>query len=406
MAVRSSYSLGYDFQGASYLFISATAPPYANRLRVTQFPGGFDDPYRNWPGGVPPHPVPAIPDPDTQFPSYGALASVDPDNNSARAQSWNVIVERQIGAAWQVSASYLGSYTDRIWGQVQANPGVFLGLGPCTLAGVFHPTCTTNANLNQRRELSLENPQASQLIGSIERHEAVGTQDYHALRLSAQRRAASGVSVSGNYTRAYCVGNDAQTGFFTGGQGFLDPDNPAFDRGNCTYSRRHIANLTAAIETPDFSSRALRAVASGWNVAGIVTARSGAWVTVTTTRDIAATGITGQRVDQVRPDPYGNRTLGNYLDPAAFAYPAAGQLGTHRRASIEGPAYWSIDLAVARRVPVRAAHDLELRLEIFNVLNHFNWGNPIVNFDAGNFGQITTQAGTPRVLQFGIKYAF
>ena len=29
-----------------------------------------------------------------------------------------------------------------------------------------------------------------------------------------------------------------------------------------------------------------------------------------------------------------------------------------------------------------------------------------VNLDAGNFGQITTQAGTPRVFQFGIKYVF
>ena len=42
-------------------------------------------------------------------------------------------VERQLGTDWQVSASYLGSYTDRLWNQVALNPGVFLGLGPCTL---------------------------------------------------------------------------------------------------------------------------------------------------------------------------------------------------------------------------------------------------------------------------------
>ena len=412
MAVRSSYSLGYDFQGASYLFISATAPPYAGRLRVTQLPGGFDDPYRGFPGG-PPHPVPEVPGPDARFASYGALASVDPDNNSARAQSWNVIVERQIGTVWQVSATYLGSYTDRLWGQVQVNPGVFLGLGPCTLAGVFYPTCTTQANLNQRRELSLENPEASRLIGSIERHEAVGTQNYHALRLSTQRRAASGVSLSANYTRSYCVGNDPQVTFFTGGQSFQDPDNPDWDRGNCTYSRRHIANATVGVETPEFTNRAMSVLASGWNVAGIVSARSGSWLTVTTARDIAATGITGQRVDQVLDNPYGDKTLNNYLNRAAFAYPAPGVLGNHVRASIEGPAYWSVDLALARNISLGAARVLELRLETFNLLNHFNWGNPsttatgtVANLDAGNFGQITTQAGTPRILQFGVKYGF
>ena len=405
MAVRSSYSLGYDFQGASYLFISATAPPYAGRLRVTQLPGGFDDPYRDFPGG-PPHPVPEVPGPDAQFPSYGALASVNPDNNSARAQSWNVIVERQIGTVWQASASYLGSYTDRIWGQAQVNPGVFLGLGPCTLAGVFYPTCTTTANLNQRRKLSLENAQASRLIGSIERHEAVGTQNYHALRLSTQRRAASGMSLNANYTRSYCVGNDPQVTFFTGGQSFQNPDDPDWDRGNCTYSRPHIANVTVGVETPQFTSRALSVLASGWNVAGIVSARSGSWLTVTTARDVAATGITGQRVNQTLDDPYGNKTLDNYLNPAAFAYPAPGVLGSHVRASIAGPAYWSVDLALARRISVGTAQDLELRVETFNLLNHFNWGNPTVNLDAANFGRIQTQAGSPRVLQFGIKYGF
>jgi hypothetical protein len=403
MAVRSSYSLGYDFQGASYLFISATAPPFGGRLRVTSLPGGFDDPYRDFPGG-PPHPYPETPGPDTQFPAYGALASVDPDNNSTRVQSWNVVVERQIGAEWQVAASYLGSYTDRIWAQAQRNPGVFM-------AGA------TAANLNQRRVLSLENLQASRLIGSLERHEAIGTQTYRALRLSTQRRAATGVSLNANYTRSYCVGNVAQTTFFTGGQSLQDPDNPDWDLGNCQFSRRHIANATVTLATPQFANRGLNILASGWNVAGILTASSGAWLTVMTLRDIAATGILQQRPNQVLANPYGDKTLSNYLNRAAFADPAPGQLGDHIRNSIEGPAYWTIDLALSRRIPLGGAQNLELRVETFNLLNHFNWGNPgppiggggnanTVNLDAGNFGQILTQAGTPRIFQFGIKYAF
>ena len=59
-AVRASYGLGYDFQSASYLFISATAPPYSSRIRVNSPAGGFDDPYLGYPGG-PPHPVPETP---------------------------------------------------------------------------------------------------------------------------------------------------------------------------------------------------------------------------------------------------------------------------------------------------------------------------------------------------------
>jgi hypothetical protein len=225
------------------------------------------------------------------------------------------------------------------------------------------------------------------------------------------------VSLNANYTRSYCVGNVAQTTFFTGGQSLQDPDNPDWDLGNCQFSRRHIANATVTVATPQFANRGLNLVASGWNVAGILTASSGAWLTVMTLRDIAATGILQQRPNQVLDNPYGDKTLNNYLNRAAFADPAPGQLGDHIRNSIEGPAYWTIDLALSRRIPLGVAHNLELRVETFNLLNHFNWGNPgpplggggnanTVNLDAGNFGQILTQAGTPRIFQFGVKYAF
>jgi len=39
-----------------------------------------------------------------------------------------------------------------------------------------------------------------------------------------------------------------------------------------------------------------------------------------------------------------------------------------------------------------------------NRRNRSNWGDPQVNFNAGTFGRITTQAGAPRIMQFGVKY--
>ena len=88
---------------------------------------------------------------------FGAFGTMDPDINSPRVQQWNVTVEQQLGATGACRRRYLGSYSDRLWAQTALNPGVFMGLGPCTIntAAVAYPVCSTTANLNQRRVLSL-----------------------------------------------------------------------------------------------------------------------------------------------------------------------------------------------------------------------------------------------------------
>jgi hypothetical protein len=403
-AVRSSYGMNYDFPSAVYLYIAASASPFANRVELSAVP--FEDPYRNVPGGDT-HPLSSTPPFDAQFPAFGAYGVMDPGINSARVQSWNVTIERQLGAAWQVSASYLGNYADRLWGQVHVNPGNFMGLGPCTIHGQSYPSCTVTGNVDRRRTLYLENPVAGQWLGPVVRYADVGTQNYRGLKLSFRRRDDNGLSLSGNYTISRCEADTEVSGSF--GQfanGYLDPNNPSFDRGNCSQSRTHIGNITLGAQSPRFANAALRALASDWRISGIINATSGSWLTVTTGRDIAGTGIAAQRVDQVLDNVYGDKSLNNYLNAAAFAYPAAGTLGNHRNFSVEGPGFWTVNLALSRLVTVATQQTLELRVEVFNLLNNFNWGNPATNLDAGTFGRITTQTGEPRIMQFGIKYGF
>ena len=110
--------------------------------------------------------------------------------------------------------------------------------------------------------------------------------------------------------------------------------------------------------------------------------------------------------DKLSDDLYASpRTLNNYFNRAAFARPVAGALGNLTRNAVVGPVYWNIDLGISRLITL-GTRRVELRMEAFNVLNHFNWGVPLVNFNSGQFGRITTQAGAPRVMQFGVKYDF
>jgi hypothetical protein len=404
-AIRSSYGMNFDFPSSILLYIPASSSPFANRVELSAVP--FEDPYRFVPGGDT-HPLPPIPTGDAEFPAFGAYGVMDPDINSTRVQQWNVTVERQLGMAWQASASYIGSYADRLWGQVHLNPGNFMGLGPCTLAGQSFSTCTVTSNVDRRRTLYLENPRTGQGYGPLVRYDDVGEQAYRGLKLSVRRRSDAGLSLSANYTVARCQADTSVSGSFSQfGGGYLTPDDPSFDRGNCDQTRTHLGNVSVGAQSPTFDNAAVRVLASDWRLSGIFSARSGDWLNVTTGRDPAGTGISGQRVNQVLDDPYPEeRTLTGYLNRDAFAHPAAGTLGDLRNNSFTGPGFWTVDLALTRLVPFASQQSLEMRLEVFNLFNNFNWGNPSTNLDSGAFGRITSQGGDPRIMQFGVKYAF
>ena len=70
-----------------------------------------------------------------------------------------------------------------------------------------------------------------------------------------------------------------------------------------------------------------------------------------------------------------------------------------------GPSFWQVDMLLSRLIQL-GTQRVELRFEASNLLNTFNWGDPVTNFNSGAFGRITTQAGAPRILQFGMKYDF
>src|SRR5258706_16414770 len=214
--------------------------------------------------------------------------------------------------------------------------------------------------------------------------------------------------MNANYTLSRCVGNTATGTFPQLSTGYVKPDDPSYDYGHCTQDRTHIGVITVGYVTPQFNARALRLVASNWRWSGIFQGVSGQWLNITTGQDNSGNGLNAQRPNKVSDDVYGAKTLAAYLNRSAFAQPAPGTFGNFPINGLKGPKRWTIDMALSRSINFTKSQIIELRLESFNLLNHFNWGNPALNFNLGTFGRITTmQAGTtPRILQFGIKYGF
>ena len=249
----------------------------------------------------------------------------------------------------------------------------------------------------------------AQAYGPVNKIETGGTASYNGLVLSVQRRT-RGITTSANYTWSHCISdffyNTANSG--TGQNTWIDPNNRRFDRGNCDNfreDRRHVFNWTSVIPTPNFANPTLRVLGSGWRLSTIFRALSGASMEVVSGVDRQLTGTLLQRVNQILPDVYGDKSVGNYFDPAAFAQPALGTLGNERKGSITGPGTWQFDAALTRTFQVREMQKLEFRAEAFNVTNSFRMNNPVNNLNSGTFGQVTSSMD-PRIMQFALKYLF
>ena len=404
LSIRSSYAMGYDMLAASF-FATYITLPWTSSIIYAFPPGGLADPWRGYPGGNP-FPTPP-PNPNTAFLPYGNYFVVQKDTPTTTRHSWNLSVQKQIGAEWLLSASYIGSHAVHLWGSQELNPAVYLPGGPCTLQGVTYNPCSTPGNRDVRRRLSLQYPKVGGTsIAFLDLYAPTGTQSYNGLLISLQRRASRGVTVGGNYTWSHCYGESsgANSGG-TPGNTYQDPNNRALDRGNCLSDRRHIFNLTAVGEAPQFANRALRLLASGWRLSGIFRASSGDFLTITGGVDRQLSGVQNQRPDQVLLNPYGNKSLTNYLNPAAFALPPLGSLGNMRPFNIAGPGTWQFDAALSRIFKLRESQRMEVRFEAYNVTNSLRPGDPVTNLNSNIFGQINT-SGDPRIMQFALKYVF
>jgi hypothetical protein len=151
----------------------------------------------------------------------------------------------------------------------------------------------------------------------------------------------------------------------------------------------------------------LGALANDWSIATVMTLQSGVPVAVTQANQLVYAGFTTQRPNLVGDPtlPADERTPARWFNTAAFAAADRFTIGSASRNPVRGPSYRDVDLAVMRRVGLGRERDIELRVEVFNLLNTANFGAPAAGFGPMSFGTITT-ALDPRVVQLAAKFWF
>ena len=154
-----------------------------------------------------------------------------------------------------------------------------------------------------------------------------------------------------------------------------------------------------------------RTLTSNWQIAPIITASSGAPFTVTDGTDVSLTAGGHDRPNQVLPSAYpAQRTVQEWINPAAFHVQPAGTFGNVGRDSVNQPGTWNIDMSLSRIFKFTERWNLEVRADGFNILNHGNWmlfpaGTTTLALNSSTFGQITTFSA-PRIIQLAAKLNF
>ncbi|HEV2200270.1 MAG TPA: carboxypeptidase regulatory-like domain-containing protein [Bryobacteraceae bacterium] len=376
---------------------------------------------------------------------------VEPNPQRNYVEQWNINVQREITPSLTATVGYIGSHGihmlirgddfDMVIPQ-QVSPGQFLwpaASNPNYPGG--QQDLRINKNFGLIRGISWN-------TGST----------YEALQFSVQKRMSHGFQFGGSYTYSKSMDNDSATIL---GDAFSNSITtwywfaPQISRAVSDYNFTNTAVVNGIWQVPGPRTGLGHAVLGGWELGGILKLNSGIPTTPLISGDPMGVENNGSDTfgipDKVAGcDPVNHNwknTPGlTYINSSCYHVPMASEvpaafrsqcvpfsavpgscsnlLGNAGRNSVIGPSLANLDVSAFKNISVKKiseAFNIQFRAEIFNVLNHANFGPPLPFSGASN-AQIFNPDGSaaggaaggvqqplvtlPRVIQFAVKVIF
>jgi hypothetical protein len=257
-------------------------------------------------------------------------------------------------------------------------------------------------------------------FGRVDIKSSGSNSSFNGLQVSLHRAMTGGFLLGAQYMWSHSL----DEGSLGGGESTA-PQNVACrrcERASTNQDIRHTLTVNTVYEIPVGEGRrflrnggALSHVFGGWQLSGVLQARTGRPLTISVTRssaDLPDGNNAGQRADLVPGVPLvpANQSPEQWINPAAFAVPARGTWGNSGRNIMVGPGLLQADLSLQKRFPIARTTNVEFRWEAFNAFNRKNLANPNTSLSAGPaFGRITGPlnrgygTGTARQMQFMLR---
>jgi hypothetical protein len=400
--LRGGFGVFYDLVSSETGSIFGSYPPFGGITFVSA-------------GGFPFSPAESVAPPILPTGNLSFVTAFNPNLKLPYTLQWNIAIEQALGRQQTISASYIGAAGHRLL-----------------------------------QETNVASPASNPNIGEGAFIDNTATSNYNALQIQFQRRLSQGLQVLASYTWAHSL-DDASAGSdqYSANAG-IPGTNSRTNWGPSDFDIRNAfsAGITYDLPAPKMNAFA-NAILRGWSTQSVIQARSAPPV------DISDQNFGGEfdngiladtRPDFVPGQPYylyGAQCAavfqvpvcpgGKGFNPNAFMDPPTNpttglptRQGDVPRNSLRafGATQW--DFAVHRDFPIRESLKLQFRAEMFNVLNHPNFGPPSGGWPFAPFGvSIQTlgqslagsslgaggfdplyQIGGPRSMQMALKLMF
>jgi hypothetical protein len=310
--------------------------------------------------------------------SPGRLPAFDPQLKLPYTLEWNFALQQALGAQQSFSASYVGSAGKRLLqtADVLAPSPSFTGVALVTNAGIS---------------------------------------DYDALQMEFQRRLSRGLQALASYSWSHSIDTGSAGSYGNEANALVPALGANANRGSSDFDIRNAFSMGLTYDFPSPKiDGPLKAILRGWSTDNIVHASSAPPVNIFDgSFSFANIGITEIRPDLTPGIPlylYGSRyaggkifnsipseggpgCVGPFCPPPTDANGNALRQGDLGRNTLRGFGLVQWDFAVHREFPIRESLKLQFRAEIFNVLNHPNFGQPNGDISQLQFGQSTQMLG-------------
>jgi len=377
---------------------------------------------------------------------------------------YNLAFQRQLARDAAISVAYVGTRGVHLWQQLEGNPTIptavvngvqyWSNAVPLCQGGSI-PTCRINPN-----------------FGSVNTNNTVGVSHYDSLQVVVNKRLSGGLEAQAAYTFAHSLDTPigqliaADCAGAPGMDSGVSSNTRANDYGPSCFDIRHNFRLSILYHIPNLRSNGLLSkFAKGWWMGNIVSIQSGLPFTPLVAGNRSNSGNLGSGADRVdintqtiakgtvltnaeggsymasanfipyNPDSVITGNPNQWFNPSMFHLqpmvpcpnsPAltCGTLGDSARGVLRGPnlATWDFSLVKDTALPLLGEQGIiQFRTEIFNILNHANFGMPAsaTVFSGATsvlgayqqaplpgVGQITTTVTTSRQIQFALKLIF